>query len=313
MSIARVLGAIIVLLALTAIPAVAQGPTDLRLERVHVSVWPEYDDPRLLILYEGVFADDGGFPRTVDFPVPPGIDVNQAAGLTPDGRYLRQPYQIVPQDGYAVLRYELPVPTFFFEYYYDPIEGQTDKTIDWWLRTSYPIASLEVEVQQPLKATDFTISPAADLINVGPDGFKLHLFSQRTLDVGEEMKLRIRYTKTAPEPSVTRQPFVEPGGAAAPATTAPAPSQGLNPAVLLIVLGVAGLLAGGGYWYVTRQRADEMYDDEEGWEPPRRARRPRRARSASAEAVAGYCHRCGRELRADDSFCPRCGTKRRQV
>ena len=62
------------------------------MERTHVSVWPEYDDPRLLILYEGAFVDDGGFPRTLDFPVPLGIDVNQAAGLTPDGRYLRQPY-----------------------------------------------------------------------------------------------------------------------------------------------------------------------------------------------------------------------------
>ena len=62
------------------------------MERTHVSVWPEYDDPRLLILYEGAFVDDGGFPRTLDFPVPLGIDVNPAAGLSPDGRYLRQPY-----------------------------------------------------------------------------------------------------------------------------------------------------------------------------------------------------------------------------
>ncbi|MFB0534996.1 MAG: hypothetical protein ACETWR_08440 [Anaerolineae bacterium] len=39
-------------------PAAAQSSTELRLERAHVSVWPEYDDPRLLILYEGAFVDD---------------------------------------------------------------------------------------------------------------------------------------------------------------------------------------------------------------------------------------------------------------
>ncbi len=305
----RVAGSILLLIVLTVSPTTAQSPTDLRLERAHVSVWPEYDDPRLLTLYEGAFVDDGNFPRTVEFPVPLGIDVNQAAGLTPDGRYLRQPYQLIPQDGYALLRYELPIPTFFFEYYYDPIEGQTDKTIDWWLRSRYPIADLQVEVQQPLKATGFTVSPAADLINVGQDGFKYHLFSYRTLDVGEELKLHISYTKADPEPSVTRQPFVEPG-AAAPATTTPAPSQGLNPAVLLIVVGVAGLLVSGGYWYVNRQRADDVYDEEE-WEPPHRARRSRR--TPSAEAVTGYCHQCGKGLHADDRFCPACGTRRRQA
>lgn len=219
-----VIGAILLLTVLLVSPVRAQGLTDLRLERAHVSVWPEYDDPRLLILYEGAFVDDGGFPRTVEFPVPLGIDVNQAAGLTPDGRYLHQPYQIIPQDGYALLRYELPIPTFFFEYYYDPIEGKTDKTIDWWLRSSYPMADLQVDVQQPLQAMGFTISPTADLINAGPDGFKYHLFSNRTLDAGEEMKLRISYTKADPEPSVTRQPFVQPGVATPVATSPPARS-----------------------------------------------------------------------------------------
>jgi hypothetical protein len=279
----HVIGAILLLTVLTASPATAQSPTDLRLERAHVSVWPEYDDPRLLILFEGAFADDGGFPRTVEFLVPLGIDVNQAAGLTPDGGYLRQPYQLIPQDGYALLSYELPIPTFFFEYYYDPIEGETDKTIDWWLRGHYPIADLQVNAQQPLKAMGFTVSPPADLINAGPDGFKYHLFSNRTLDAGEEMKLRISYTKAEPEPSVTRQPFVEPGVATLVAT--PTLSQELYP-TLLIVIGAAGLLAGGGYWYL-RQR--------------------------QAVTVTGYCHQCGKELHADDRFCPRCGTRRRQA
>lgn len=84
-----------VVLAPSWAPALAQEPTGLRLERAHISVWPEYDDPRVLILYEGTFADNGGFPRVVEFLVPLGIDVNQAAGVTPDGRYLRQTYQIV--------------------------------------------------------------------------------------------------------------------------------------------------------------------------------------------------------------------------
>jgi hypothetical protein len=279
----RVTGTILLLTVLTVSPAMAQSFTDLRLERANVSVWPEYDDPRLLILYEGAFVDDGGFPRTVEFPVPLGIDVNQAAGLTPDGRYLRQPYQIIPEDGYALLRYELPIPTFFFEYYYHPIEGETDQSIDWWLRSRYPIADLQVDVQQPLKATGFTVLPPADLINAGQDGFKFHLFTHRTLDVGEEMKLHIRYTKADPEPSVTRQPFVEPGAAAPVATSTL--SQELYP-TLLIVIGAAGLLAGGGYWYLKQRQA---------------------------LTVTSYCHQCGKELHADDRFCPRCGTRRRQV
>ncbi|MFB0535005.1 MAG: zinc-ribbon domain-containing protein [Anaerolineae bacterium] len=29
--------------------------------------------------------------------------------------------------------------------------------------------------------------------------------------------------------------------------------------------------------------------------------------------MSGYCHQCGKGLRADDRFCPRCGMRRRQV
>ncbi len=297
----------LVLTLLAWVPAQAQEPTGLRLERAHVSVWPEYDDPRVLILYEGTFADDGGFPRVVEFPVPLGIDVNQAAGVTPDGRYLRQTYQIVAQDGYALLRYELPIPTFFFEYYYDPLEGQTEKSFDWWLRTQYPISNLQIEVQRPQTASGFTVSPAADMVGTEPDGFEYHYVSRPSLGTDEEIKLHISYTKENPDPSVTRAPPMTPAAPPAAAVAQPA-DQGRSGTVLLVgFLLAAGLLSAGGYWYI-RQRRTEVAQEEDEWQPPRRPRRQRPRR----EEMAAFCHQCGKGLRADDEYCANCGTKRRR-
>jgi hypothetical protein len=264
----------------------------------------------LLILYEGAFTDDGGFPRVVEFPVPRGIDVNQAAALTPDGRYLRQAYQIIPQDGFDLLRYELPLPTFFFEYYYNPFEGDKEKSFDWWLRTSYPIADLQFEVQRPLAASSFTISPAADSVSRGNDGFEYHFYSRSSVGVNDEIKLHVSYTKENPEPSVTRQPFVEPGAATSPPPVAAPAGNTFNPLVIGLGLLALALVGAGAFWYVKQQREEEEEDDV--LLPP--PRRPRRRRSPAAEGeVAAYCHSCGTALQAEDRFCPSCGTRRRLV
>lgn len=139
------------------------GDTTLSLKRALINIWPEYDDLRLLILYEGEFAaNEADFPQVVRFPVPSGpLQVNQAAGLTQDAQYLRQPWEIINQpDGTGLLSYTLPIPTFFFEYYYPGIEGQESQA-ERRLYLSFAVSGGDVGVCHPGSATQPRLSPFA--------------------------------------------------------------------------------------------------------------------------------------------------------
>lgn len=62
----------------------------LTIKNMTVSVWPEYDDPRLLVLYEGQFTVDQTFPQKVRFYVPKGVTINMVCGVKDTGEHLCQ-------------------------------------------------------------------------------------------------------------------------------------------------------------------------------------------------------------------------------
>ncbi|MCC7353791.1 MAG: zinc ribbon domain-containing protein [Anaerolineae bacterium] len=301
------------LVTAAAVSAQADAPP-LSLKRALVNVWPEYDDPRLLILYEGEFAaGETGFPQVVQFPVPPGpLQVNQAAGLTADAQYRRQQWEIINQpDGTGILSYTLPIPTFFFEYYVPGIEGQKERRIAYVYRTLYPVETLEFAIQVPLRSRGFRLSPVATTVTNDADGFTYHRLTYRNVQPGQEITLDVRYTKDNAQPSVQRQT------PANPVATSPGRSLRSNIGYYLLALGAAGLVAAGGY-YVWWQRK-VVATDKKRMPASRRPRgrdkviqiaRKRETREPGQQMLP-YCTQCGRALQPQDRFCPTCGTARR--
>ncbi len=57
-------------LALPSPPAAAGQETGIRIKWLKVSIWPEYDDPRVLVIYHGVFENVPSFPTWADFYIP---------------------------------------------------------------------------------------------------------------------------------------------------------------------------------------------------------------------------------------------------
>ena len=65
------LAVLIICLVVWAAPTAAQGP-GLAIDEASLRLWPEYDDPGLLVILSGTFTGTGAFPQKVAFPVPAG-------------------------------------------------------------------------------------------------------------------------------------------------------------------------------------------------------------------------------------------------
>ncbi len=277
---------------------------DLKIKRVSIAIWPEYDDPRVLVQYSGEFSG-GPFPQRVQLYVPKGVAINSACAVNPDGQHTSEVWEMKDTgDGYALVTYNLPIPTFHLEFYYDPLEGTPDKSMTYLFKAPYAIESLQLEVQQPLKAGNFSVTPPTTSIGTDAQGFQYYNYSYSDLERDRVIELKIAYTKSDPNPSVKRQ-----GAASTKGSPSGGAASDMNWGMVILLIGGALLLGVAAYWVVD-QRSRRDYGPQRYSPPPMKS-----ARKGSADRAApagGFCANCGQALEAGDRFCPRCGTRARR-
>ncbi len=294
----RILLFFLTALALSANPTLsvhAESPD--RIANLSISVWPEYDDPSVLVIYDGEFADKTGFPRLVAFLVPSGARINATAYTDSKGDYLNTDPWKTEDAGNGLMRviFTLPAPGFQVEYYYNPLQGAPNKTMDFVYTSAHTVDQVQLRVQEPLKSSDFKTNPAAALQTAGGHDFKYHVFQFTNLAIGQKLQVQISYTKTDPNPSIANITAPQP---APPGETATSWSL-----ILPVALGATGLALGTLGFFAWRARRSE----EEAETTPR----PRRRKKRTPVGAAAFCHECGNALRSDDLFCSKCGTRRK--
>lgn len=174
----------------------------LSIGRMRVSIWPEHDDPGVLVVYDGRFADDSRFPTTTTFFIPKDAVINDACSLSPGGQHFCQLYEIVAGDTMDEVIVSLPFSNFYLGIHTPPLDVTSERRgIDFTIRTNHPIASLEIDIEQPLRSVGFTISPSGGEPSE-KNGFKHFRYTLENIAKGEERVFRIGYVKTDPTPSV---------------------------------------------------------------------------------------------------------------
>jgi hypothetical protein len=186
-------------------PAVL-GAKDLSTDILNIAVWPEYDDPRVLAIFRGVFDPSTFKPTQVGFDLPPMAEVIGAGYISEKGELLLHPYQIVPGERGDQLILSLPQNRFFLEYYYQAFGPDPNRAFTYEIPVVYPVKKMEVRVQRPLTSTDFAVEPPASQVFTDRQGFQYHTYRFTDLKPGSNLAFTIRYTKTSPSPSVLRQP-----------------------------------------------------------------------------------------------------------
>lgn len=314
-SVRALLLALLIITLTTPFAALAQTAAPV-IENAELRLWPEYDDPGLLVIFSGNFAQGTTFPLQAAFPVSAGARNIQATYQDASGTLINRPYEITN----GKLTYELPSASFHWEYYVDREPSGNDRQITYVLEAPYAISNLRIAVQQPKGATNFSLNPPAATTEQDTQGLTYHVVNRTNVAAGEKIEIGVNYTKadtslTLPQLNVTDT------GAAAASAPAAATSGGTTDWLpwLLIGVGVALLVGILAYWLISRRQAEPEPAPVATGKPARTATPaqkplptvPARPAAPRPAGPAAFCHNCGTALKADDKFCSQCGTPRR--
>lgn len=311
------------LLLLCLVPLIsvqAQGST--RLDSLQVSLWPEYDDPRLLVLIDGVLATPG---QTVQVPAPAGALINAVASFNEEGRLVDTPYQTSSDlEGNQVLTFTPASTSFRVEYYTPLLSNGDERTFTFSLPSSYlitadglieillPPDANSVEGDPPLNPAESSLLGAADLARS---------FSNLEGEGPVEQTLRYNNPTGALSVPETARQAQAPQPAPAPATTSTADDNSGNLLTIGLIAGAVLLIALGGYglWRTRQPAQPALVTTSQRRDRPRQKPVPPAGPAASSGPVSApmgvagrdrYCRQCGAEFGSEDRFCRHCGTAR---
>ncbi len=257
------------------------------LQNVDLWLYPEYDDPRLLVMMVGEVVGVAP-PAPIEFLVPEGAQMFSAGSIDADLKYAGGPPERTPSDvtGWDVISYEITTSTFRVEYYLEAIEGDVDKLVTSEFITLLPIDGLLVHVQQPRKSSDFRVMPYVESSMTAEDyenGFRELLYAYTALSASDSLRFDIEYTKSDPLPSLAIEESSFAGW----------PYVGGGIAGVCLLCGVAA------YWVVRKRRMDAELTAQPS---PAKRRLPEQR----------YCTECGAKVAGSFRYCPECGTPLRK-
>lgn len=303
------------LLLLFALTAHAQGPTNLA--GLTIKLWPEYDDPRLLVIIDGQLAEPGSQIR---LPLPDEAQLNAVATSDGSGRLLKNDFsEEKAADGTRLLVMTPDNPLFRVEYYTPIPSNGEERVIDFELPAGYfDSEQAAIEVLIPPGSKDVTLDPSTD--ESGPTQDNAHLF-QRSLGPikNQAVSQKVVYKNPGGALTVPENPSPS-SGDAQPNTTSNSQAQpaadkkGLNPWLIGLAVAATILIIGGamGLWF-TRER--EVVPAAAPPSPAVRKKRRRQHKGAAATQgnLDRFCRKCGREFGSDDRFCRYCGEPRQRI
>ncbi len=174
-------------------PALAQQTETIATLRI--SLWPEFDQPSVLVFYTGEVRADAVLPVDLRFPLPEGASVNAVAYRSESGQLVNAPFTV--ED--ATLRMTSPNGSFHVEFYDTTlqIDGQTRHyTLTW--ASMHPVESLIWEVQQPAGAGNLTLTPGMSTLHKDEFGLNLYRREVGAVEAGEIASIILSYDKPIP-------------------------------------------------------------------------------------------------------------------
>jgi len=300
-------GIFLLLVLFLSLPAAALAQTTLVAESVVVNLWPEYDQPTMLVIYHIKLGAATALPANVTLSIPSAAgDPYNVASREADGQLYNLPYQRTVQGNYAQVTFTATSTEIQFEYYDPGLAKAGDRrnfTYEW--QGDLEVQSMTIEVQQPKNASTMTISPSLGSGITGEGGLVYYTAVIGSVSAGTKFKVALTYEKGDDSLSASTL-SLQPSEPITPTT--PGRSVNLNTvlawglAVLGIILIVAVIV-----WFANSGRSSPR-----GGPRQRHPARNRVPLAAPAEEDSVYCSQCGSRAMPGDTFCRKCGTQLRR-
>lgn len=276
-------------------PSMASAQSNIILTSASVQLWPEYDQPSMLVITDFEVPLDVQLPVSVTFQIPQdanliAVAVYTAEGLLSDAVEFTQP-QI---DGeWQSFKITLTSSAARFEYY-QPISFNGDQRIFSYLWDStYAVDAFNIRVLEPLDTTSFTTTP--ELASISQENeLKYFVGDPAKLAAGEQYALNLDYKKST-DALITSSQTVQP---AAPVDENTPGRVSLNNYLPYILggLGVVMIIGGFAYYFQAGRGSSK-----------KSRRRVRSNGNAEEKGEDSYCPQCGERAKPADRFCRVCG------
>lgn len=300
---------VLLAMVLWAAPAAAQGTSHFATVQVHI--WPEYDRPTVLVMYDVTLPAQVALPAEVVVRIPQAAGEPHAVAVRQaDGVLVNAPYQRTVEGDWSVLRITASTPEVHVEYYDPRLEKEQDRRrfVFTWPE-GMSTGQLLLQVQQPKTAESFQITPSLGAAVMGDDGLMYYTANWGAVQPGQTFTVEITYIKRDNILSV-EQVQLEPA-----ASLSEARGQTSWADWLPWVLGGVGLalILGGVVWYLYADCNNrQVRRQRQRHKPVRRVVSPPEVQVApEQEAQARFCPQCGSRAQPGDRFCRQCGAKLR--
>ena len=292
--------------ALSLPPFTMDGETQV-FDNLEITMWPEFDRPETLVIYQVSLPSDLTLPAEVRIPVPSAYGSPSATAFRDAGGNLVLANHEQEEHGdWSVLRVETESPFVWVEYYADLWREGDQRAFTFPWPGGVELDSIMYTVQLPAAGSEMRVSPGGTF-GPGEDGLVYYGGSLRSVPASAPAQISFSYVNTSglltEDADIPRQIIERPQD-----TLGGTPSLD---SFLPYVLGAFGLLlVVGGAWLFYRGRKDKSTRSR----PDRRRRKKRGGdKGSQKELDAGlvFCHVCGTKSSTSDRFCRQCGTQLR--
>ena len=280
-------------------PSMVFAQTNVTLTNMTVQLWPEYDQPSMLVITDFEVAADTPLPASATFRIPQGANLIAVAAYSADGTLVNAVFDGPKADGeWQSFTITLDSTAARFEYY-QPITFNGEQRIFSYLWDgAYAVDVFSIRVLEPLDTTSLTTTPKLASISQESE-LKYFEGDPVKLAAGEQFALNLDYKKSS-DALITSSQGVQP---AAPINENTPGRVSLSNYLPYILGGLGVVMIVGGLVYY-------LISGNTGVKKPRR----RQHANANAEESESdvYCAQCGTRAHSGDRFCRVCGSRIRQ-
>jgi hypothetical protein len=288
------------LVGLTWSPVFAASNLEVILDSVMVDLWPEYDQPSVLVIYEIELASSMTYPQVLTFQVPVNAEVQTVASRDEEGHLVPLEWEVSGTGQWLDIQFTTQTSEVRLEYYDPNIIKQDDqRSFNFMWSSFYTVNDLSIYIQQPYGAGELTTDPGMTQVSTSASKSTYYMLDVGAVDAGIPYELNFSYTK---DTSNLAYPALS-VSAASPINrnTAGRAASILSVVLGLLVIATAVLLIIGIYYVRFRKKTNSRIMDggQDGV-------------VVNPDQEAVFCHECGSRSRAGDSYCRNCGTELRR-
>ncbi len=289
--------ALLLVLGVLGLPQTAMAQNATKLAKLQVQLWPEYDKPSMLVIYDFTVPDTESLPVNVSIRMPKDADLAAVASQGIDGNLINSDYAGPTTDGdWQVVAVKIQTQaTYHLEYYQPIVSSGVTRQFGYVWPGDYATDDFNLAVRIPADTVNITTDPLLTT-SQSTDQTNYLIKDFGALGAGQSVALTINYTRssnalgaeTAVKPSQPLSPLTE--GRVMLSNYLPY-FLGGTAAILILAVTIF-------FWQSSRAKRSQTRSIASG--------------AAISESKSGvYCHQCGSRAQSGDRYCRVCGSKLR--